>query len=411
VGDTDEFYAAAYNHTVGYLEDIDVNWECDVTTVGQVTSPGNYTTFTAQNVAMDSTCNVTATHATQTSLTNSTGLITVLAPTVDEIRIRDAADGAGNVVGDMTFNAADTDMFYAAGYNKSVWIMDVDATWTSSADSVGTVTGSGTSRTFTAQTVDTDSTCTVTATYNGVSNSTGTLTVRGEDTQGPDQPQTPSGEAGKDSVKLNWGANTEPDLKHYVVQRTEDPDGEWDDIATVNESQTSYEDTGLDPDTTYYYRIVAVDDSDNPSTPSEWVKITTEPEDEFPWLLLILLIIIIIVILIIIILATRKKKEPEAPPAEEPEAAPMEEMEEAPPEEEFMEEEAMEPEGEYEEEVQYEEEPAAEPEGEYEEEVQYEEEPAAEPEGEYEEEVEYEEETEPETPSTPPPPPPPPPPA
>jgi parallel beta-helix repeat protein len=77
-GDTVELYAAAYNNTAGYLLDVDVTWTCDDTTVGQVTSPGNSTIFSAQTITATSTCMVTAIYSAQ--IADSTGLITVYAP-------------------------------------------------------------------------------------------------------------------------------------------------------------------------------------------------------------------------------------------------------------------------------------------------------------------------------------------
>jgi hypothetical protein len=393
VGGGDHFYASAYNHTVDYIGEITVVWTVDPATgVGSVDASGILTNFAAATVLADATCTVTATYGT---LTNVTGTITVLAPQVDDIKIMDEAGGSGSVITTATYNAADTDIFHAAGFNKTTgsWVMDVDATWVSSDIAVGTVSASGTSTTFSALTRETAGTCTVTATYNSISNSTDITVNAGADKTPPGKPDTPvKGDVGKDKAEFSWTANTEPDLKHYVVQRSKDPSGDWANISTVNEPTTSFEDTDLEPDTTYYYRIVAVDEAGNPSTPSEYLKVKTDPADEFPlFILLLLLIIIIVVILLLVYIMTKKKKdEEEVPPGgAAAAAAPVEEA----PMEEYAEEEYA-PEGEYEEE--------------YTPEETYEEEPQTD-EGEYEEEVEYEEETEPETPSTPPPPPPPPP--
>jgi hypothetical protein len=129
VDDTDEFYAAAYNHTVDYISDVDVIWTTTAATVGTVTTPGNYTTFEAQHVTTDSSCTVTANY---NGITNLTGLLTVLAPTVDEIRIRTGASEGGSVLDTaMTMNVDDYDMYYAAGYNATVgYLTDITgASW------------------------------------------------------------------------------------------------------------------------------------------------------------------------------------------------------------------------------------------------------------------------------------------
>ncbi|UCG70580.1 MAG: fibronectin type III domain-containing protein [Thermoplasmata archaeon] len=395
VWEIDNFYAAAYNHTEGYLDDVEVTWESNAITVGQVTPLGLWTNFTAQNVATDSTCIITATYII--GITNQTGLLTVLAPRIDEIMIRDGADGGGDIVLTRTYDASETDTFYAAGYNQTVgYVEDVDVTWSSDNTGVGTVTpGPGSSTTFTAEDVTVDGTCKISADYpTDISNSTGVITVIATvDTEGPAQPAQPIlNVKGTDEIGMTWEANTEPDLDHYIIQRSTDPDGEWTNITTVDKSVTSYTDTGLKAGKKYYYQIVAVDESGNQSPPSPWAGATTDSEDEFPWVLLLLpLIIAIVVILLLWLLLRRRKKEEEelppeeAPPEEAPEAAPPTEefAEEELPEEEFVEEELPEeeiPEDEYEE---------------YEEFVD-------------EDEFEEEPETGGETPPSPPPPPPPP---
>ncbi|MCK4510734.1 T9SS type A sorting domain-containing protein, partial [bacterium] len=75
-------------------------------------------------------------------------------------------------------------------------------------------------------------------------------------------------------VDVNWGANSEPDLDHYRVERDTSAlfgPGTF----TVDLSGTSLLDAGLDPDT-YYYRVIAVDAGDNESAPSDTVNITLE---------------------------------------------------------------------------------------------------------------------------------------
>jgi hypothetical protein len=175
---TDDFFAAAFNNTVSHLYDVPADWESDDILVGVVNPTTNSiaTTFTAQEVATDSTCIVTATYG---SFTDSTGLITVLSSTIDEIRIRNASGGAGNVVTTITFSVLQTDDFYAAAYNDTtLYLGDVDAVWSCDLPFVGDVSpATGTMTTFTAFQVATDSSCTVTANYQGKSDSTGFLSV------------------------------------------------------------------------------------------------------------------------------------------------------------------------------------------------------------------------------------------
>ncbi|MEE9151882.1 MAG: fibronectin type III domain-containing protein, partial [Thermoplasmata archaeon] len=394
VEDTDEFYVAAYNITVDYLYDVSVTWDSDADTVGQVTSPGDSTTFEAQSVDVDSQCTVTATYG---AISNSTGDLTVLAPRVDEIMIRTAANGLGNVLLTATFDVDDTATYYAAGYNDTVGYLEdlADAVWDVTVVGIGTVTSPGASTTFTA-TAEGDTTITASFTYDSVTitEESGTINVNALD-----QPPAPPGKPGlkvkgTDKIEITWSANTELDLASYRIYRSTDPDdpGSWVIVGTTDENTTFFTDKDLDPDKKYSYRITAVDDLGQESDPSEVAYATTEAEG-FPWLfLLIPLIIAIVMILLALFLWKKKKREEEAMPPEgvaplaeaPPEEAPP--MEEAPMEEEFT------PEEEYEEGA-----PAEE----------YEEAPTeTEEETEFEEEPETEEEAPPTTPPPPPPPPP-----
>jgi DNA-binding MarR family transcriptional regulator len=70
------------------------------------------------------------------------------------------------------------DEFYAAAYNNTAdYLFEVEAAWSSDDTSVGTVTANGLWTNFTAQKVDIDGVCHVTASYHGISDSTGALTV------------------------------------------------------------------------------------------------------------------------------------------------------------------------------------------------------------------------------------------
>ena len=69
----------------------------------------------------------------------------------------------------------------------------------------------------------------------------------------------------RNSISLTWDANSEPDFNRYIVQRS--PDGlTYTKIKQT--TLTSYVDINLTQDTTYYYRLIAVDLSDNESDPS-----------------------------------------------------------------------------------------------------------------------------------------------
>jgi thiol-disulfide isomerase/thioredoxin len=325
VGDSENFFAAAYNDTVGYLFDVSVTWSTDVPTAADVSpATGTSTTFTAKEISIDTTCKVIATYG---ALSDSTELLLVLAPTIDEIIICDGADGTGIEITTAIYDAQGTDTFFAAAYNEtSGYLYDVLAEWTIDSDSIGTVTPQGTFTTFTAATLEVAGTCTVTSTYQGISGSTGLLNINAYvDTTPPQAPGKPElDEKEVSSIELSWTPNTEPDLDKYLVQRAEDPNGPWKDVATVDSESTSYKDIGLDPGTKYYYRVIAYDEAGNPSVASETIEVeTTEPVDffgEFMWLLIILIIVVVVIIAAALAAKGRKKKA--QPPAAAPVAQP-----------------------------------------------------------------------------------------
>ncbi|MBA7617341.1 hypothetical protein ES703_24655 [subsurface metagenome] len=94
----------------------------------------------------------------------------------------------------------------------------------------------------------------------------------GEDTTPPAQVTTLTvtpDQENSDQLNLAWVANTAPDLAHYNVYRGTasgfTPDaGNLIDLPTSN----SYSDTGLAPGT-YYYKVTAIDTSDNEGLVSE----------------------------------------------------------------------------------------------------------------------------------------------
>jgi parallel beta-helix repeat protein len=148
VADVDTFYAAGYNFTGDYVADVGVSWSSDDELVGNVTASGPSTTFTAQQVAVDSTCTVTATYAG--IISNSTGLLTVLAPVIDYLQIRSAPGGGGLDLGDASnypkYPVGHITTFYGALFNNSIgFLRDVpaSATWETTDPSIVSVTDSG----------------------------------------------------------------------------------------------------------------------------------------------------------------------------------------------------------------------------------------------------------------------------
>jgi hypothetical protein len=96
------------------------------------------------------------------------------------------------------------------------------------------------------------------------------------DTTPPAKPATPTATPGNGSATINLSPlNTEPDLATYQLQRkvTSAADSTY---ATVKSGITSWPqaDGGLTNGTSYSYRVIALDTTGNPSTPSNAVAVT-----------------------------------------------------------------------------------------------------------------------------------------
>ncbi len=139
VGDNQTCYAAGYNLTTGYFAEIKVHWYSTNTEVGVVdpTTGSNRTVFQALAGGLAQV---------HTYLPggpyNTTGNLTVITP-VDYIVIRDAPDGGGQPVGNMSYFMYNMDTFYAAGYNDTTgYLGDIKVHWYSFNINVGGVTPS-----------------------------------------------------------------------------------------------------------------------------------------------------------------------------------------------------------------------------------------------------------------------------
>ena len=68
-----------------------------------------------------------------------------------------------------------------------------------------------------------------------------------------------------DTVRLQWEANTEPDLAGYNVYRSIRQNGPFSKLNTILLTETSFLDTDVTNDSTYYYAVTAVDTDANES--------------------------------------------------------------------------------------------------------------------------------------------------
>ncbi|SNR38597.1 chitinase [Haloechinothrix alba] len=103
------------------------------------------------------------------------------------------------------------------------------------------------------------------------------------DPEPPAAPQDVSATAsGPSQVDVTWADNDEPDVDGYKVYRSTEPGFEVGAGTLVAEdiAVSSYSDSGRSPETTYYYRVSAVDDTGAESAPSSEVSATTPRRDD-----------------------------------------------------------------------------------------------------------------------------------
>jgi hypothetical protein len=92
----------------------------------------------------------------------------------------------------------------------------------------------------------------------------------------PEPPSNLLAEGAVSSIRLTWTKSGSPDLRGYVVYRSDGPSGPWtrrNDYA-IGRAAT-YEDEGLASLTAYHYRVAAEDSSGNASAPSGVLKAST----------------------------------------------------------------------------------------------------------------------------------------
>ncbi len=72
--------------------------------------------------------------------------------------------------------------------------------------------------------------------------------------------------AGEGEIDVSWSANSKPDLDYYRLERDDNPS--FSSPSSFTMTNTYYDDSGLEPGDTYYYRVFAVDAGTNESDPS-----------------------------------------------------------------------------------------------------------------------------------------------
>jgi len=74
------------------------------------------------------------------------------------------------------------------------------------------------------------------------------------------------------NVTLEWDANTQPDLDHYVLFWGTSSGNYGDDSGNIDKSQTTYTVAGLSEGTAYYFAVKAYDDQGRESEYSNEVE-------------------------------------------------------------------------------------------------------------------------------------------
>jgi hypothetical protein len=143
---------------------------------------------------------------------------------------------------------------------------------------------------------------------------------------------------GVGAIRLAWTPNEEPDLAGYLVYRSMSADGPFLRINLDPLPETAYVDTGLKPGRRYWYEVRAVDDSTNPSEPSNRADAVAGAEPAASgWITLLAIagLAAVVAIGLVALLARRRRREeapvPSPPPAEGPKAEPQAERPTEPP--------------------------------------------------------------------------------
>lgn len=149
VGYTTRFYGALINTSAGFIDNapLDTQWDSDGTNIVSVSTPGEYS---------DITCSIQNYGAITLSVDDGDGhfnstIITVMAPTTDELKIMDSPGGMGSEISNPEYPVGATDIFYGAMFNDTAdYIGDVteSASWSSSHSRID-VTTQGSSTTIT----------------------------------------------------------------------------------------------------------------------------------------------------------------------------------------------------------------------------------------------------------------------
>ena len=169
VGDSVTLYADGYDAKNNYISDLNVTWS-STGTLDPVSYTGSSYTFSPITAYTSGTI-----IATYNGLSDTTGVINVLDSGLHCIVIRTAPLGAGNECGDISMTAGQSIVLFVAGYDAvDNYLGDISADW-SSTGNLDPVSHTGSSFTFSPTTAPTSGV--IIATYNNLSDATGTINV------------------------------------------------------------------------------------------------------------------------------------------------------------------------------------------------------------------------------------------
>ncbi|KAF0243086.1 MAG: fibronectin type III domain-containing protein, partial [bacterium] len=102
------------------------------------------------------------------------------------------------------------------------------------------------------------------------------VSIKAKDTFAPFSPSDVTGAAAAAIASLFWPANTEKDLRGYIVYRADKKDAprsEWTKLTPTAITTTTFRDERAQVGKTYVYFITAIDIASNESNPSEGTEV------------------------------------------------------------------------------------------------------------------------------------------
>jgi PKD repeat protein len=243
---------------------------------------------------------------------DTTGVLTVITPTVDYAIIEDED---GDEVEGVQLDPGDSLTIYCAGYNNTAGLIgNLDVIWDSENSSVADVTSPGSESALSASDDEPGQTL-ITATYQGSPIAYANVIVVDDVAPFADAGEDQTVNVGETVYFDGSGSSDNMEIVTYIWSFEED--GE---LVTLTGENTQYEFTKSG---SYPITLTVTDSGGNTDsdTLTVIVETTDEPEEDgMGWLWILIVIIAVIVILLLLFLMTKKKKKEEAipPPVQTP---------------------------------------------------------------------------------------------